>query len=144
MAGTVVETGAGSSFRVGDRVMALPLFPDGAQRVVPDERIYSVAPDMPAAEAAAFLIAFHTADYSLRHRARLVPGEVRLVNAGAEGVGSPAIQLGVAMGTRVIATAGGAGKSISADGWAPRWPSTTGRRISSSWSRRLRADAGRT
>ncbi|HEY8488057.1 MAG TPA: NADPH:quinone oxidoreductase family protein [Thermaerobacter sp.] len=113
VAGTVVEAGPGSSYRVGDRVVALPVLPQGgfAERVVvPEERVYPVAPGMPPDDAAAFLIAFHTADYALRHRAGLRPGEVLLVHAGAGGVGSAAIQLGVAMGARVLATAGGAEK----------------------------------
>ncbi|QIA27656.1 NADPH:quinone oxidoreductase family protein [Thermaerobacter sp. PB12/4term] len=113
VAGTVIEAGPGATFKVGERVMALPVLPRGglAERVVvPEDRVYPVAPGMPATDAAAFLIAFHTADYALRHRARLQPGEVLLVHAGAGGVGSAAIQLGVAMGARVLATAGGAEK----------------------------------
>jgi NADPH:quinone reductase-like Zn-dependent oxidoreductase len=51
--------------------------------------------------------AFQTAWFALHHRAGLRAGETLLVNAGAGGVGSAAIQLGVAAGARVIATAGG-------------------------------------
>src|SRR5947199_336844 len=42
----------------------------------------------------------------LMRRARLQPGEVVLVHAGAGGVGSAAIQLAKAAGARVVATAG--------------------------------------
>jgi NADPH2:quinone reductase len=44
---------------------------------------------------------------ALHHRGRLQAGETLLVHAGAGGVGSAAVQLGVAAGARVIATAGG-------------------------------------
>jgi NADPH2:quinone reductase len=47
---------------------------------------------------------------ALHRRAHLQPGETLLVHAGAGGVGSAAIQLGLAAGARVIATAGGAEK----------------------------------
>jgi NADPH2:quinone reductase len=45
--------------------------------------------------------------WGLHRRAHLQPGETLLVHAGAGGVGSAAIQLGLATGARVIATAGG-------------------------------------
>jgi NADPH2:quinone reductase len=57
--------------------------------------------------AAAFLIAFQTAHLLLHRRGRLQAGETMLIHSGAGGVGSAAIQLAVAAGARVIATAGG-------------------------------------
>ena len=56
--------------------------------------------------AAAMPIVYHTSWYALRHRAALMPGEWLLVHAGASGVGMSAIQIGKALGARVIATAG--------------------------------------
>ena len=56
--------------------------------------------------AAGMPIVFHTSWYALRHRAALMPGEWLLVHAGASGVGMSAIQIGKALGARVIATAG--------------------------------------
>jgi NADPH2:quinone reductase len=56
--------------------------------------------------AAAMPIVYHTSWYALRHRAALQPGEWLLVHAGASGVGMSAIQIGKALGARVIATAG--------------------------------------
>ena len=51
-------------------------------------------------------IVYHTSWYALRHRAALMAGEWLLVHAGASGVGMSAIQIGKALGARVIATAG--------------------------------------
>ena len=56
------------------------------------------------------LIPYQTGYIALHRRARLRTGETLLVHAGAGGVGSAAIQLGVAAGARVFATAGGAEK----------------------------------
>jgi NADPH2:quinone reductase len=57
-------------------------------------------------EAAAFYFPFHVAALSLVERGRVAAGETVLVHGGAGGVGSAAIQLAVAEGARVIATAG--------------------------------------
>ena len=59
------------------------------------------------AEAAAFFYPFHLAHLGLFERGRLQAGETVLVHAAAGGVGSAAVQLAVAAGARVIATAGG-------------------------------------
>ena len=61
-------------------------------------------------EAAALPIVYHTSYFALRERALLQAGEWLLVHAGASGVGMSAIQLGLAFGARVIATAGSAAK----------------------------------
>ncbi|WPD18567.1 NADPH:quinone oxidoreductase family protein [Thermaerobacter composti] len=110
VAGTVVDAGPETSFRPGQRVVALPVLPDGGLAefvVVLEDRVYPIPPAMPAADAAAMFITYHTAEYALHRRARLQPGEVLLVHAGAGGVGSAAIQLGAIAGARVVATAGG-------------------------------------
>jgi NADPH2:quinone reductase len=62
------------------------------------------------ADAAAMLIAFTTGHLALHRRGKLRAGETLLVHAGAGGVGSAAIQLGVIAGAHVIATAGGPAK----------------------------------
>jgi NADPH:quinone reductase len=61
-------------------------------------------------EAAAMPIVYHTSWYALRRRAALAAGEWLLVHAGASGVGMSAIQIGKALGARVIATAGSPAK----------------------------------
>jgi len=65
---------------------------------------------MPATEAAAFCIPYHTAIAGLKLRADMQPGEVLLVHGAAGGSGYTAIQLGKAMGATVITTAGSADK----------------------------------
>ena len=72
------------------------------------------------------LIPFTTGHLALHRRGKLRAGETLLVHAGAGGVGSAAIQLGVIAGAQVIATAGGPdeGRS-SARNSAPTSPSTT-------------------
>lgn len=60
--------------------------------------------------AAAFPIAYGTAHLALERRARLKPGETLLVLGAAGGVGLSAVEIGRAMGARVIACARGADK----------------------------------
>ena len=63
-----------------------------------------------AFEAAAFGIPYHTAWAALVARGCLQAGETLLVLGAAGGSGSAAVQLGRALGARVIAVAGGPGK----------------------------------
>ena len=101
------------SVRVGDRVAALPALPHGALAEVAVARAADCLPlptDVDDRNAAAMIITYQTGWFGLKHRAGLRPGETLVVHAGASGVGSAAIQLGVALGARVIATAGGAEK----------------------------------
>ena len=110
MSGTIVEIGEGSRHKVGERVCALPSNNGGGLArfaLADDSRTFSVTPDLSPTAASAFLIAFHTVWFSIKRRANLQPGEVLLVHSGAGGVGTAAIQLGKAMGARVIAVAGG-------------------------------------
>ncbi len=60
--------------------------------------------------AAAFQIAYGTSHLALAHRARLLPGETLLVLGAAGGVGLTAVEIGRAMGARVIACARGKDK----------------------------------
>ncbi len=116
LVGTVVEAGDGSETRVGERVMAVSGFTLGhggfAEQALAGDGFALPVPDaMSDAEAAAFLIPFHTAYIGLVRRAKLEPGETLLVLGAAGGTGSAALQLGRAMGARVFATAGGAEKA---------------------------------
>lgn len=60
--------------------------------------------------AAAFQIAYGTSHLALTRRARLKPGETLLVTGAAGGVGLTAVEIGKALGARVIAVARGADK----------------------------------
>jgi NADPH2:quinone reductase len=65
---------------------------------------------MSFAEAGAFPIAYISSHVALRWQARLEPGETLLVLGAAGGVGLTAVEIGKAMGARVIAAASTAEK----------------------------------
>jgi len=73
--------------------------------VVEATRLTPIPEAMPFDEAAAFLMTYGTSYYALKDRARLKPGETLLVLGAAGGVGLAAVELGKAMGARVIAAA---------------------------------------
>lgn len=109
--GTVV---GGDAVLIGKRVIGGPPMPNGGLAelaVLPAGGWYGVPDAMPADEAAGLLITYQTAYSGLHRRARLRTGEWLLVHAGAGGVGSAAVQVGLAAGARVIATAGGPEKA---------------------------------
>jgi NADPH:quinone reductase len=111
-AGVVSEVGTGvTSLKIGDRVMALTglgAFADEA--VVDAQRVLPIPPAMEFASAAAFPVAYGTSHGALDWRAHLQPGEWLLVTGAAGGVGLTAVEIGKAMGARVIACAGSAEK----------------------------------
>ena len=72
--------------------------------------MFEAPPGMSDADAAAFLIASHTAYQAVHRRGRIEAGETVLVLGAAGGVPSAALPLCVAAGARVIAVAGGAEK----------------------------------
>jgi NADPH2:quinone reductase len=114
VSGVVIKAKDGSRFKEGQRVLALPILPNGGLTEyisVAENSVYSIPESMNWNEAAAFFITYHTSYYSLVNRAALQEDEVLLVHAGAGGVGSAAIQLGKAAGAFVIATAGGTDKA---------------------------------
>ena len=111
--GEVTGVGDGVSLARGQRVIAVPDLPHGGLAEVclaNAPNVYAIPDSLGDVEAAGFLIPFQTGHVALHRRAKIEPGETLLVHAGAGGVGSAAIQLGVAAGAEVIATAGGAKK----------------------------------
>jgi NADPH2:quinone reductase len=109
--GVVEEAGAGSKFEVGQRVLVSQIFGSFAEAiVVPDALMMAVPDAMSDAEAAAFHVTYQTSYFGLVHRAALKRGETLLVHGAAGGVGTAAVQIGKALGARVIATAGGPAK----------------------------------
>jgi NADPH:quinone reductase len=108
VAGVVRDVGAGvTRVRPGQRVLALVSWGAYAERVVaPGPRVFAVPDAMPFEEAAAFGLVYQTAYCALVHRGALQAGEWLLVHGAAGGVGLAAVQLGRALGARVIATAG--------------------------------------
>jgi NADPH:quinone reductase len=105
--GTVTEVGAGvNTLRVGDRVMALSGTGAFAEEIVVDAgRVYAIPGKMDFISAAAFPVTYGTSHGAFDWRAHLQPGEWLLVFGAAGGVGLTAVEIGKAMGARVIACA---------------------------------------
>jgi NADPH2:quinone reductase len=112
VAGVVDAVGAGvTSVSRGDRVMAMPRGGAFAEySYAPQSSVFAVPAAMSFEEAAAMPIVYQTSWFAMTHRSRISEGEWLLVHAGASGVGMSAIQIGKALGARVIATAGSAAK----------------------------------
>jgi len=105
--GMVEAAGSGAEQWIGQRVVAISKDALGGiaqYTVAPASGVFIAPPALDDIEAAAFLIPFHTTHLALFHRARLQAGETLLVHSGASGLGTAAIQLGVAAGARVFAT----------------------------------------
>ncbi len=107
LAGVVKEVGAGvSSVRPGDRVMAFTTYGAFAEEVKTEAaRLLPIPEGMDFKSAAAFVLTYGTSDHALRDRGALRAGETLLVLGAAGGVGLAAIEIGKALGARVIACA---------------------------------------
>src|SRR5208283_844828 len=93
------------------RVLAITTWGGMAEEIaVQASRLIPVPAAMPFDEAAAFLMTYGTSYYALKDRGRLKAGETVLVLGAAGGVGLAAVELGKAMGARVIAAASSADK----------------------------------
>jgi NADPH2:quinone reductase len=106
-AGTVRSVGPGvDGVSVGDRVMGSTLFGAFAEQVVvAAASLQAVDPAVDLATAAASGVAHQTAYHALRTVADVQPGEWVVVLGAAGGVGLAAVQLGAALGARVLAAA---------------------------------------
>jgi len=107
MAGVVVETGVDvQGFKAGDRVIAMPGWGGFAEECAVDAgRLMPLPEGMDFDTGAAFLYTYETSLHALRDRGRLQAGETLLVLGAAGGVGLAAVEIGKAMGARVIAAA---------------------------------------
>lgn len=108
IAGTVRSAGDGvSHVRPGDRVLAMLGWGGYATvAVAAADSVMRIPSSMSFEHGAAFAIVYQTSYFALVHRANLRPGETLLVHSGAGGVGLAAVQIGRALGARVLATAG--------------------------------------
>jgi NADPH2:quinone reductase len=98
-------------FRPGDRVMAILAHGGLAElAVAPEAETFAIPDRMSFEEAGAFPVAYISSHVALRWQARLEPGETLLVLGAAGGVGLTAVEIGKAMGARVIAAASTAEK----------------------------------
>ncbi|MFI4936646.1 MAG: NADPH:quinone oxidoreductase family protein, partial [Caulobacterales bacterium] len=107
VAGIVLSLGEGvTNIKVGDRVMGNGGSGGMAEELVIDAARLQLIPEgMPFDEAAAFIMTYGTSYYALKDRGHLKAGETLLVLGAAGGVGLAAVELGAAMGARVIAAA---------------------------------------
>ncbi|WMR33477.1 NADPH:quinone oxidoreductase family protein [Metapseudomonas otitidis] len=106
-AGTVAAVGEKiSHLKPGDRVMALTGWGSFAEQVaVPGYNVMPIPKGIDFNSAAAFGMTYGTSMHALKQRANLQPGETLLVLGASGGVGLAAVEIGKAMGARVIAAA---------------------------------------
>lgn len=106
-AGVVASVGEGvSHVKPGDKVMSLTGWGAFAEQVaVPAYNVMPMPEGMEFTQAAAFSMTYGTSMHALKQRANLQPGETLLVLGASGGVGLAAVEIGKAMGARVIAAA---------------------------------------
>ena len=107
ISGVIRAIGAGvAGVTVGDRVIAFTAQGGFAQQVaVPAQAVMPMPPGMDFDIAAAITLTYGTSHHAIVDRAALKPGETMLVLGAAGGVGLAAIDIGKALGSRVIAAA---------------------------------------
>ena len=118
VAGVVEEVGSGvNNLKLGDRVLASTMTGGYAEKLCMDAAAAIMIPDvMSDAHAAVLPCAYGTAHHALKQRGNLQPGETLVVLGAAGGTGLAAVQIGKAMGARVIAVCSDEEKlSLAAD-----------------------------
>lgn len=112
VAGLIKELGEGvQGLKVGDRVIGFPGTGGFAEEcVVAAEKIMPLPENMDYASGAALVLTYGTSLHALADCGRLQAGETLLVLGAAGGVGAAAVEIGKAMGARVIAAASTAEK----------------------------------
>lgn len=107
VAGPIAAVGPGvTGLKVGDRVIGSCGWGGFVEQIALDQTRCTPIPDaMDYNTAAALLLTYGTSHYALRRRANIQPGENLLVLGASGGVGLAAVELGKAMGARVIAAA---------------------------------------
>jgi len=112
LSGVVETLGEGvTNVKVGDRVLVSPVRSAMAEKAIGNaNNCWKIPDSMPFDEAAALLLTYGTSQHALKDRAKLRAGETLLVLGAAGGVGLAAVELGKAMGARVIAAASSADK----------------------------------
>jgi NADPH:quinone reductase len=105
-AGRIAYAPHGSGFRKGDRVVAFLWYGGYAdQAAAAASETFAIPPAMSFETAAALTSAYASAALAVIHVGRLAPSETLLVRGAGGGAGSAAIEIGKAVGARVIAVA---------------------------------------
>ena len=107
LAGIVTATGDGvTQCKVGDRVIAFTAQGAFAEQILaPVQAVMPMPPGIDFDIAAAITLTYGTSHHAVVDRAQLKAGETMLVLGAAGGVGLAAIEIGKALGARVIAAA---------------------------------------
>lgn len=105
--GKIIELGEKvENLKVGDRVLALCRWGGFAEKVaVESDRVFVLPDGISSETAASSLYTYSTSFYALKDRAQLTTGETLLVLGAAGGIGLAAVELGKALGAKVIAAA---------------------------------------
>ena len=107
VSGDVISVGEGvTRFKAGDRVVSFCGIGGFAEEVIAPEAVTLPMPSGVSYElAAVFSLAYGTAWHAVRDRGALQAGETMLVLGAAGGVGLAAVEIGKALGARVVAAA---------------------------------------
>jgi len=105
VSGIVEAVGEGvTAFQVGDRVLGSCSTGGLAEKVVAQTtRLYPLPDGVSFEAGSALLMTYGTTIYGLKDRGNLKPGETLLILGAAGGVGLSAVELGKALGARVVA-----------------------------------------
>ena len=108
LAGDVIAVGDGVALAVGDRVVGTSFIGAFAERAaLPASTVTAIPDGVDYAAAAGFGITYRTAYHALRSVAGVSAGDWVVVLGAAGGVGLAAVDLGVALGLKVLAAASG-------------------------------------
>jgi len=107
VAGDVLAVGEGvTALKIGDRVAGLCTTGGFAEQIALEAaRVIKIPDSLPYDVASGFLLAYGTSWHAVRDRALLLPSETMLVLGAAGGVGLSAVEIGKAIGARVVAAA---------------------------------------
>jgi NADPH2:quinone reductase len=113
VAGVVAAVGSNAKrHKVGDRIMSLVAGGGYAQYcIAQDAQAMAVPPSLTMAEAGAIPETLMTVWHNVFERGALKPGETLLVHGGSSGIGTMAIMLAKALGSKVIVTVGSKDKA---------------------------------
>ena len=105
LAGVVEAIGAGvTGWKIGDRVIATTGSGAMVEKIaIPASSAFALPPEQSFEQGSALLLTYGTTIHALIDRGKLKEGETLLVLGAAGGVGLAAVELGVALGARVVA-----------------------------------------
>ncbi len=106
LAGTISQAGENSGLKVGDRVASVCMIGAFAEKVkVHKTQVMPIPESADAAEITALMCGYGTAHHALKQRGQLKKGETLAVTGASGLTGLAAVQIGKAMGAKVIAIA---------------------------------------